>query len=158
MNERFCTLVVSKVWSFLTVAEVMSDELEEPLSREYLGKELLLCARYGEEEDLETILSFQQKEEESNDVISVDVNYVDSVSGNTALHFAAANGHINCIGLLHRYEAKFMLNNEGCSPVHWWDNKTYYLQQALFSNLRNSITGQRRINKQPHSNIFLTSI
>ena len=98
----------------------MSDEQEEPLSREYLGKELLLCARYGEEEDLETILTFQQKEEGSNDVISVDVNYVDSASGNTALHFASANGHINCIDLLHRYEAKLMLNNEGCSPVHWW--------------------------------------
>ena len=102
----------------------MSDEndtTEEPLNRETLGKELLLCARYGEEEDLETILTFQQKVEGSNDVISVDANYIDSASGNTALHFAAANGHVNCMGLLHRYEAKLMLNNEGSSPVHWWD-------------------------------------
>jgi len=101
----------------------MSDDqndVEEPLTQETLCKELLLCARYGEDEDLATILAFQQEVEGSNEeVISVDVNYKDTSSGNTALHFAAANGHINCIILLHKYGAKFLLNNEGCSPVHW---------------------------------------
>ena len=97
------------------------DDAEEPLTQETLGNELLLCARYGEDEDLATILDFKQNPEgESNvEVLSVDVNYVDISSGNTALHFAAANGHINCLSLLHKYGARFLLNKEGCSPVHW---------------------------------------
>ena len=92
---------------------------DEPISSENLGKELLLCARYGEEEDLRTILNFRQVEGDGSEIF-VDVNYKDSESGNTAFHYASANGHVGCLKLLSEFGAKLLENAEGSSPVHWW--------------------------------------
>jgi len=56
-----------------------------------MNSELLLCARYDELEDLLQLIQTGAEV----------INYQDTNSGNSALHFAAANGHVQCIRALH---------------------------------------------------------
>lgn len=71
-------------------------------------RELLECARYGEHEDLLTLIQEYK----------ADVNHQDD-RGNTALHKAAANGHVKCLEILHQHGAKHVTNSEGNLPIHW---------------------------------------
>lgn len=71
-------------------------------------KELLECARYGEPENVTVIL-------ESG---TVAVDYADD-SGNTAMHMAAANGELDCVKVLHRFNAQLLPNESGNLPTHW---------------------------------------
>jgi hypothetical protein len=82
---------------------------EERQIQEEANRELLECARYGEDDDL--LLLIEQHH--------ADVNYVDSNSGNTALHRAAANGHVKCMKILKDRGALHKKNNEGNYPIHW---------------------------------------
>ena len=77
---------------------------------EELQQEILLCSRYGEDEDLLNMLL-------SNP--SLDVNYRDSNNGCTGLHYAAANGEVKCLQVLKQYNALHLPNNEGSYPCHW---------------------------------------
>ena len=72
------------------------------------NEELLECARYGEDEDLETLLKVE----------GVDVNYKGG-GGNTALHRAAANGEVGCMGVLKKFDALHLSNETGNLPLHW---------------------------------------
>jgi hypothetical protein len=68
---------------------------------------VLECARYGEDEDLYSYLK-----------AGADVNFTDD-SGNTCLHKASANGHVNCLKILKDFDAKHIPNQEGNFPIHW---------------------------------------
>ena len=84
------------------------------VERESFGKmasedccELLECARYGEDDDMRALLN-----------AGVPVDFSDD-SGNTALHKAAANGHVSCIEVLASYGARHLPNASGNLPLHW---------------------------------------
>ncbi|KAK8813245.1 hypothetical protein WA158_002837 [Blastocystis sp. Blastoise] len=61
---------------------------------------------YNELEDLTTLLEAH-----------VDPNFL-GPDGNTALHYACANGNLECAQLLKRYGAVFTYNTFGNSPLH----------------------------------------
>ena len=69
--------------------------------------ELLECARYGEEEELQQLLD-----------AGVPVDFADD-GGNTALHKAAANGHAGAVTRLLAAGAAFLPNESGNMPLHW---------------------------------------
>ena len=69
--------------------------------------ELLECARYGEEEELQQLLD-----------AGVPVDFADD-GGNTALHKAAANGHAGAVERLLAAGAAFLPNESGNMPLHW---------------------------------------
>ena len=71
-------------------------------------EEMLECARYGETEDLATLLD-----------LGADVNYARAVDGSTALHMACANGHCDAAALLLARGARHVANAAGNSPLHW---------------------------------------
>ena len=70
-------------------------------------RELLECARYGEEEELSVLLSR-----------GVPAGYADD-QGTTALHRAAANGHVACVRLLAAGGCPHAPNASGNLPLHW---------------------------------------
>lgn len=72
-----------------------------------LNPEVIECARYGEDEDLRALLAY-----------GADVNFCDE-SGNTALHKAAANGHVKCLEILKEFNANYTANKQGNYPIHW---------------------------------------
>jgi hypothetical protein len=69
--------------------------------------EFIECARYGETADVELFLKD-----------GIDVNITDG-AGSTALHKAAANGHVDTVKLLAGHGAKFSTNGSGNTPLHW---------------------------------------
>jgi ankyrin repeat protein len=77
-----------------------------PLSPEDL-LELLECARYGETADVAELLD-----------AGADVDHTDA-GGNTALHRAAANGHVDTVRLLAARGARWRANANGSTPLHW---------------------------------------
>lgn len=77
------------------------------MTEDEINAELLECARYGEDEDLLTLLQHGGK-----------VNHNDD-RGNTALHRAAANGHVACMKILKEHGADHIANSEGNYPIHW---------------------------------------
>lgn len=77
-----------------------------PLSPEDL-LELLECARYGETADVAELLE-----------AGADVDHTDA-GGNTALHRAAANGHVDTVRLLAARGAGWRTNANGSTPLHW---------------------------------------
>lgn len=93
--------------SLVSLAKRMDEANSEPLTPEELQLELLECARYGEEEDLRTILG-----------AGIPVNFQDE-NGNTALHRAAANGHVACMKTLKEFGADYLINQQGNTALHW---------------------------------------
>jgi ankyrin repeat protein len=91
-----------------------SDLLEtaRSLSPEESREELLECARYGETDAVRAILEVHST---TNNEL---VNTTDS-GGSTALHKAAANGHINTVSLLLFKGAMHIQNENGATPLHW---------------------------------------
>jgi ankyrin repeat protein len=84
----------------------MASESQEQLTEEDHA-EVLECARYGELEDLQTLLE-----------LGANANYADE-GGSTALHKAAGNGSVDILRLLHKYGAKYTANASGNTPLHW---------------------------------------
>mmetsp|Transcript_14918 Transcript_14918/g.33142 ORF Transcript_14918/g.33142 Transcript_14918/m.33142 type:complete len:462 (-) Transcript_14918:73-1458(-) len=80
---------------------------------EEAASELVLCARYGEEEELRDIVERYVRRG------TVDVNVRDGAGGNTALHMACANGHASCVRLLLEADARHLPNASGNRPLHW---------------------------------------
>ena len=74
------------------------------------AEEFLLCARYGETEDMLIYLRAEQ---------NIPVNYKNPNSGNTALHLASANGHLDCVKILLLKGATDTPNNTGNYALHW---------------------------------------
>lgn len=77
------------------------------MTMEEMNQEVLECARYGEHEDLRTLL-----------VHKADVNHTDE-AGTTALHKAAANGEIECLKVLKEFGVSHVANDQGNLPIHW---------------------------------------
>ena len=80
--------------------------MAESTDQAAINAELLECARYGEYDDLKLLLEQHH----------ADVNFVDTFSGNTALHRAAANGEISCIKILKEHNALNTANLNGNYP------------------------------------------
>ena len=93
----------------LAPAPESEPEPEEPATvyTEPDGDELLECARYGEVPELEQLLK-----------IGTPIDFADD-SGNTALHKAAANGHVEAVEALVREGARHVPNSSGNTPLHW---------------------------------------
>eukprot|EP00056_Hartaetosiga_gracilis_P006743 m.100147 g.100147 ORF g.100147 m.100147 type:complete len:491 (-) comp12547_c0_seq28:1844-3316(-) len=70
-------------------------------------EEMLLCARYGEEEEMKELISK-----------GVPVGTTDR-SGNTALHYSAANGLMSCVRFLVKKNCPYTTNNSGNFPLNW---------------------------------------
>jgi ankyrin repeat protein len=70
-------------------------------------EEFLECARYGELEDIKSLLAE-----------GINVNYRDE-SGITALHRAAGNGHVEVAVALLDAGAVHGPNSSGNTPLHW---------------------------------------
>ena len=60
--------------------------------------DIIYCARIGDRQELEEIIDSVSKQRacRKSDVLSAAV---ESTTGNTALHHAAANGHLGRVGL-----------------------------------------------------------
>jgi ankyrin repeat protein len=69
--------------------------------------EFLESARFGDLEDVAELL-----------VAGAPVAFADE-GGNTALHKAAANGHVDIAKLLVEHGATFLPNGSGNTPLHW---------------------------------------
>jgi predicted nicotinamide N-methyase len=82
-------------------ARTMDDEVD-------VNQETLECARYGEDDDLRSLLA----------TAGADANYADS-NGTTAMHRAAANGQVTCLQVLKEFGALPKGNTEGNLPTHW---------------------------------------
>jgi ankyrin repeat protein len=92
---------------------------------EEMGNEMLLCARYGEFEDMVAILD--------ENVVPVDYQ---NDGLNTALHYVSANGNLECIRELLRRGARSLANSSGITPLHWAvQNKQLDATKELLANL-----------------------
>lgn len=80
-----------------------------------LFKEILLCARYGDLEDLESYFS-QMDSDPVRDILTRQDD-----RGNTPLHFCSANGHSDVAKLLlsHTVQGIDLRNEGGNSALHW---------------------------------------
>mmetsp|Transcript_39661 Transcript_39661/g.53939 ORF Transcript_39661/g.53939 Transcript_39661/m.53939 type:complete len:457 (-) Transcript_39661:225-1595(-) len=72
-----------------------------------VNSELLMCARYGEMEEMLAMLE-----------AGADVNFKDA-NGSTALHNASANGNTECAERLIQAGAQHLCNESGNSPLQW---------------------------------------
>ena len=68
-------------------------------------------ARYGEADIARALL----RSDKSGKLI----NHVSDSSGNTALHMAAANGHVEVVNLLLHHHHPHRKNDAGNTPLHW---------------------------------------
>ena len=87
------------------MAEFVDDEVTSDVSE--LSAELLECARYGECEDMVALLD-----------AGAEIAHADG-GGNTALHKACANGHVDCVRALIERGAPHPPNDSGNTPLHW---------------------------------------
>ena len=76
------------------------------MSVEEASRELLECARYGEAPELRQVMAI-----EGGDINSV------GHGGNTALHLASANGHLECAKILVAAQASVRVNDSGNTPL-----------------------------------------
>ena len=94
-------------------------------ANEEAGDEMLMCARYGEFEDMVAILN--------ENVVPVDYQ---NDGLNTALHYVSANGNVECIRELLRRGARSLANGSGNTPLHWAvQNKQLDATAELLANL-----------------------
>lgn len=85
---------------------------EAPPTKQEVLDELHACARFGEIDDLKMMV-------EGDDTGPLfDVNGKDD-SGNTAVHKAAANGHVDMLKYLLELKADYALNDNGIGPLSW---------------------------------------
>lgn len=83
------------------------------LTAEEAVAELIGCSRYGETDAVRAILDKSPGSSSSTFVNSADD------SGNTAVHMAAANGHVKTCRLLLSRGANHLPNSSGNTPLHW---------------------------------------
>ncbi|KAM0756061.1 hypothetical protein T439DRAFT_320751 [Meredithblackwellia eburnea MCA 4105] len=79
-------------------------------------EELIQCARYGEQEDLDDMVTFVAKY--GNDYLAT----AKDDRGNSCLHMACANGHIKTLELLLPHlpsSALIATNSSQSTPLHW---------------------------------------
>ncbi|POM63267.1 hypothetical protein PHPALM_27444, partial [Phytophthora palmivora] len=79
-----------------------------------MAEEVLKCARFGDNEELTTLL--QSVTDADRDAL---VNFVQPETLNTPLHMACANGHVECVRELLHNGAKHVANASGNLPLHW---------------------------------------
>ena len=91
-------------------------ETARSLTQSEAREELLECARYGESDAVRAILEVHSATTNTNGELLV--NATDS-SGNTALHKAAANGHVDTVSILLVNGAACSQNENGATPLHW---------------------------------------
>ena len=84
-------------------------------------EDLLVCARYGEVLELKELLQCESVR---------FINDADA-SGNTPLHMACANGHLDCAVLLIHFGAEHRANNAGNYPL-----RTFSAFVCFFANLK----------------------
>ncbi len=90
----------------------MSNAEEDAPTKAEVDEELHACARFGEIDDLKVMV-------EGEDTKPLfDVNALDA-SKNSALHKAAANGHLDMLKYLVSLKADYMLNENGIGPLSW---------------------------------------
>jgi len=90
---------------------------QEVMSYQEATSEMLLCARYGEDDDLLNLLDATFPDATSS---SISINSIDPSSGNTALHLACANGHMSTVTLLLSRDGIEHLPNDSLNfPLHW---------------------------------------
>ena len=82
----------------------MSDELFE---------ELLLCARYGDTDDIKEYFK------PLDNTTIVELLSRQDERGNTMFHFCCANGHLEILNFLLRYTSPRKVNEAGNSALHW---------------------------------------
>lgn len=80
----------------------------EGMAQKIDAKEVLQAARFGETEELRRLVAAK-----------ADVNTVDKWGGSTPLHYACANGQLECIKVLVSAGAKHLPNKSGNLPLHW---------------------------------------
>lgn len=83
--------------------EQLEDEIENE-EEENREEEMISAARFGELDDVRSLLDS-----------GVDVNT--RLFGNTALHMACANGHIDVVELLIERGAQLLYNENDSSPL-----------------------------------------
>ncbi|KAF0685747.1 Aste57867_22355 [Aphanomyces stellatus] len=75
-----------------------------------VGAELLAAARCGDTDDIRRLVKTASVE---------TINFQDEYTGNSALHMACANGHLDCVQVLMDHGAKHSGNTSGNTPLHW---------------------------------------
>lgn len=86
------------------------------LAKDEIQEEWILAARYGDIDVLHAIL------ESSPHVDASVINGQDAQNGNTALHMAAANGHMAVVATLLQQRPVLqhnLTNHAGNTPLHW---------------------------------------
>lgn len=122
----------------------MSEEVVGEVNMEEVNSELLECARYGEDDDLRMLLGQYHG----------DVNHRDA-GGNTALHRAAANGHIGCMQILLEFKAAYLENDEGNWPSHWAvQNAQPQALKFLFDNYPVDVLAKNKVGKSTLTEAF----
>lgn len=110
-----------------TPTEVSEEEFQElcqqvlcdkdGLSLKECQQELIEAARYNDIDVVRAILSCHYTDEA---LFPKLLHYADSTSGNTALHMAGANGHLDVVKLLLAAGVDpNKSNNNGNTPLHW---------------------------------------
>ncbi|KUF96565.1 hypothetical protein AM588_10009929 [Phytophthora nicotianae] len=77
-----------------------------------MAEEVLKCARFGDEQELRTLI--QSVDDTERDAF---VNFVQPETLNTPLHMACANGHVECVRELLSNGAKHVPNASGNLPL-----------------------------------------
>uniref|UniRef100_M4BPT1 MYND-type domain-containing protein n=1 Tax=Hyaloperonospora arabidopsidis (strain Emoy2) TaxID=559515 RepID=M4BPT1_HYAAE len=85
-----------------------------------MSEEVLNCARFGDDEELKTIL-----DSVDNDARDALLNFVQPETLNTPLHMACANGHVDCVRELLKHGARHLPNANGNLPLHWAVQNTH---------------------------------
>ncbi|KAF1774689.1 S-adenosyl-L-methionine-dependent methyltransferase [Phytophthora cactorum] len=85
-----------------------------------MAEEVLKCARFGDEQELRTLLQSVNGPERD-----AFVNFVQPDTLNTPLHMACANGHVECVRELLSNEAKHVANASGNLPLRTEMNGCY---------------------------------
>ena len=62
----------------------------------------------------------------------------ESIGGNTVFHFAAANGHSECLQILNNFEKEEMYNGASLDPLHAHESRSKGVKRPLLFYARNS--------------------
>ncbi|PWZ03591.1 ankyrin [Testicularia cyperi] len=95
-------------------ATITSDQIDD----------LLLSARYGDVEDLKTTLSPLLASAGANDLAATSalLSSIKNESGNTMIHYASANGHVEVVEFLlplSNLDVVLSQNESGNTALHW---------------------------------------
>lgn len=87
------------------------------MASDTINEQFLDAARSGNVSELRMLLSLQSAADDP-----LDVNYQDELNGVTAVHMAAANGHLDALKFLLtecRPTPDYKANKSGNTPLHW---------------------------------------